>query len=188
MGARNAANDRLCPSDAFEPVRKSIGVDSLDISSSATGGPPVKVTRAINDRISVGVTTGARPQDNGVSVNIDDTRHLRLRRRRKRGVERRHGCRMGVQIVRDSTRPNASRLAWSVRTTAVAHSRRSADRFDQASFGVQLRLAFRRAFARTMSLRMTAVRATFAGFPAFMSSLYFGLHIRIEPVATSAGM
>jgi autotransporter translocation and assembly factor TamB len=71
MGARNAANDRLCLSDAFEPVRKSIGVDSLDISSSATGGPPVKVTRAINDRISVGVTTGARPQDNGVSVNID---------------------------------------------------------------------------------------------------------------------
>ena len=54
-------------------------------------------------------------------------------------------------------------------------------RFDQASFGVQLRLAFRRAFARTMSVRMTAVRPTFAGFPAFIELLALGLHIRIEP-------
>jgi hypothetical protein len=33
-------------------------------------------------------------------------------------------------------------------------------------------LAFRRAFARTISFRMMAVRATFAGFPALVSSLY----------------
>jgi translocation and assembly module TamB len=64
--------------DAFERLRRTLGVDSLDISTSATGGATVGATRAINDRISVGVTTGARPQDNGVNVNLDVTRHLRL--------------------------------------------------------------------------------------------------------------
>jgi translocation and assembly module TamB len=64
--------------DAFENVRKSLGVDSLDISTSATGGARVSATRAINDRVSVGVTTGARPQDNGVNLNFDVTRHVRL--------------------------------------------------------------------------------------------------------------
>ncbi len=64
--------------DAFENVRKSLGVDSLDISSSATGGALVGATRAINDRVSVGVTTGARPQDNGVNLNFDVNRHVRL--------------------------------------------------------------------------------------------------------------
>jgi translocation and assembly module TamB len=64
--------------DAFENVRKSLGVDSLDISSSATGGTVVSATRAINDRVSVGVTTGARPQDNGVNLNYDVNRHVRL--------------------------------------------------------------------------------------------------------------
>jgi translocation and assembly module TamB len=65
-------------SDAFERLRRTLGVDSLDISTNATGGATVGATRAINDRISVGVTTGARPQDNGVNVNLDVTRHLRL--------------------------------------------------------------------------------------------------------------
>src|SRR6202034_692124 len=80
--------------DAFENVRKSLGVDSLDISSSATGGTVVSATRAINDRVSVGVTTGARPQDNGVNLNFDVSRHVRLQaggdssggRRAARGV------------------------------------------------------------------------------------------------------
>lgn len=64
--------------DAFEHLRRTLGVDSLDISTSATGGPTVGATRAINDRISVGVTSGARPQDNGVNVDLDVTQHLRL--------------------------------------------------------------------------------------------------------------
>ena len=64
--------------DAFEHVRKSLGVDSLDVSSSRTGGALVSATRAINDRVSVGVTSGARPQDNGVNLNYDVTRHVRL--------------------------------------------------------------------------------------------------------------
>jgi translocation and assembly module TamB len=64
--------------DAFERLRRTLGVDSLDISTSATGGATVGATRAINDRISVGVTTGARAQDNGVNANFDVTRHLRF--------------------------------------------------------------------------------------------------------------
>ena len=50
------------------------------------------VTRAINDRISVGVTTGARPWDNGVNVNLDVTRHLRL----QAGVDASGGSSAGV--------------------------------------------------------------------------------------------
>ena len=80
--------------DAFEGVRKSLGVDSLDISSSATGGPLVGATRAINDRISVGVTTGARPQDNGVSVDFDVTRHVRL----QAGVDASGGSSAGIGV------------------------------------------------------------------------------------------
>ena len=58
---------------AFEQLRRSLGVSSLNIGSSATGNgsPLLGIGRAINDRISVGVTTGARPRDNGVSVDLD---------------------------------------------------------------------------------------------------------------------
>ena len=78
--------------DAFEGLRKTLGVDSLDISTSATGGALVGATRAINDRISVGVTTGARPWDNGVNVDLDVTRHLRL----QAGVDASGGSSAGV--------------------------------------------------------------------------------------------
>ncbi len=78
--------------DAFERLRKALGVDSLDISTSATGGALVGATRAINNRISVGVTTGARPWDNGVNVNLDLTRHLRL----QAGVDASGGSSAGV--------------------------------------------------------------------------------------------
>jgi translocation and assembly module TamB len=78
--------------DAFERLRKTLGVDSLDISTSATGGASVGATRAINDRISVGVTTGARPQDNGVNVNLDVTPHLRL----QAGVDESGGSSAGI--------------------------------------------------------------------------------------------
>jgi translocation and assembly module TamB len=78
--------------DAFERLRRTLGVDSLDISTSATGGAVVGATRAINDRISVGVTTGARPQDNSVNVDLDVTRHLRL----QAGVDAAGGTSAGI--------------------------------------------------------------------------------------------
>jgi len=80
--------------DAFENVRKSLGVDSLDVSTSATGGALLSATRAINDRLSVGITTGARPQDDGVNLNFDVTRHLRL----EAGVDATGGSNAGVGV------------------------------------------------------------------------------------------
>ena len=80
--------------DAFEHLRRSLGVDSLDISSSATGGALVGATRAINDRVSVGVTSGARAQDNGVNLNFDVTRHVRL----QAGVDASGGSTAGVGL------------------------------------------------------------------------------------------
>jgi len=61
----------------FENLRKSLGVDSLDISTSASGGVTVGVSRYISDRVSVGVKGGAKPEDNGVVVNMDITRHIK---------------------------------------------------------------------------------------------------------------
>jgi translocation and assembly module TamB len=63
--------------DSFERLRKSLGVDNLDIQVGA-GGPTVGVSRYIGDNVSVGVKAGARPEDTGVSVNIDLTRRLKL--------------------------------------------------------------------------------------------------------------
>lgn len=63
--------------DAFERLRKSLGVDNLDIQMGQ-GGPTVGVSRYLNDNISVGVKVGARPEDSGVSVNIDVTKRLKL--------------------------------------------------------------------------------------------------------------
>lgn len=80
--------------DAFEHLRRSLGVDSLDISSSATGGALVGATRAINDRVSLGVTSGARAQDNGVYLNFDVTRHVRL----QTGVDASGGSSAGVGL------------------------------------------------------------------------------------------
>jgi translocation and assembly module TamB len=78
--------------DAFERLRRTLGVDSLDLSTSVTGGALFGATRAINDRISAGVTTGARPQDNGVNVDLDVTRHLRL----QAGVDASGGSSAGI--------------------------------------------------------------------------------------------
>ena len=77
---------------AFEQLRKSLGVDSLDIGSSASGSPTVGVSRAISDRISVRATTGVLPQDNGVSVDLDVSRHIRL----QAGVDASGGSSVGV--------------------------------------------------------------------------------------------
>jgi len=63
--------------DVFERIRRSLGVDNLDVQLGP-GGPTVGVTRAISDNITLGVKAGARPEDSGVSVGIDVTRRLKL--------------------------------------------------------------------------------------------------------------
>jgi len=65
--------------DAFERIRKSLGVDSLDVSVGANGNPTVGLSRSINRRLSVGVKTGTAATDSGVTVDFDVTRHLRLK-------------------------------------------------------------------------------------------------------------
>jgi translocation and assembly module TamB len=64
--------------DAFESLRRSLGVDGLDISLGAEGGPAVGISRAISDRVSVGVKAGASAEQSGVSVDIDVTRRIRV--------------------------------------------------------------------------------------------------------------
>ena len=64
-------------SDLFESTRRALGVDDLDIGFGA-GGPTVGLSRAISDRIRLGVRAGARPESTGVGVDIDLTRRLRI--------------------------------------------------------------------------------------------------------------
>ncbi|VIO77624.1 translocation/assembly module TamB domain-containing protein [Bradyrhizobium ivorense] len=58
-------------------MRRSLGVDNLDVGAGASG-PMVGASRAIGDRLSVGVRTGASPSQSGVSANVDVTRHIRV--------------------------------------------------------------------------------------------------------------
>jgi translocation and assembly module TamB len=77
---------------AFERLRKSLGVDSLDIGMGSSGSPTVGVSRAISDRLSVGVKAGSKPEDSGVSVDFDVTRHIRL----QSGVDAKGSSSLGV--------------------------------------------------------------------------------------------
>ena len=63
--------------DAFESLRRSLGVDSLDITVDASGGPAVGVSRYISDNVRVGVKAGTRPEESGVTVDVDLTRRLK---------------------------------------------------------------------------------------------------------------
>ncbi len=64
--------------DVFESLRRSLGVEGLDISLGAEGGPTVGISRAISDRVSIGVRAGASTEQSGVSVDIDVTRRIRV--------------------------------------------------------------------------------------------------------------
>ena len=64
--------------DTFEQIRRSLGVDTIDISTGTSGDPTVGVSRAINNRVSVGVRAGSSTEDTGVTLDIDLTRRLRL--------------------------------------------------------------------------------------------------------------
>lgn len=64
--------------DAFEKMRKALGVDSLDLDAGGAGGPTVGASRYIMDGVSVGVKTGAKPEQSSVNVGVDVTRGVRL--------------------------------------------------------------------------------------------------------------
>ena len=64
--------------DTFERLRKSLGVDNLDIQMGA-GRADRRRLRAISATTSpLGVKVGAKPEDSGVSVGIDVTKRLKL--------------------------------------------------------------------------------------------------------------
>ena len=58
-------------------MRKSLGVDSLDVQMGARG-PTVGASRYISDNVSVGVRSGATPEQSAVSIDVDVTRRLRV--------------------------------------------------------------------------------------------------------------
>ncbi|MEN3930303.1 translocation/assembly module TamB domain-containing protein [Microvirga sp. W0021] len=64
--------------DVFDETRKALGLDSLDITAGSSGGPAVGASRYINDRISVGVRAGAKPEDNAATINVDITKRLKF--------------------------------------------------------------------------------------------------------------
>ncbi|GLS45037.1 translocation/assembly module TamB domain-containing protein [Methylobacterium brachythecii] len=64
--------------DAFEAARKGLGLDSLDVSTGASGGPAVGASRYIAKDLSVGVKAGAKPADTAATVNYDLTRRIKL--------------------------------------------------------------------------------------------------------------
>jgi translocation and assembly module TamB len=65
--------------DLFEQARKGLGLDSLDVSAGASGGPALGASRYISDRVSVGVKAGAKPADTAVGVDFDVTRRIKLK-------------------------------------------------------------------------------------------------------------
>lgn len=64
--------------DAFEKMRKTLGVDSLDLDAGGANGPTIGASRYIMDGVSVGVRTGAKPEQTSVNVGVDVTRGVRL--------------------------------------------------------------------------------------------------------------
>jgi len=64
--------------DAFEKMRKALGVDSLDLDAGGTNGPTIGASRYIMDGVSVGVRTGAKPEQTSVNVGVDIRRGVRL--------------------------------------------------------------------------------------------------------------
>ncbi|PPD43906.1 MAG: hypothetical protein CTY15_08680 [Methylocystis sp.] len=64
--------------DAFEKMRKALGVDSLDLDAGGANGPTIGASRYIMDGVSVGVKTGSKPEQTSVNVGVDVTRGIRV--------------------------------------------------------------------------------------------------------------
>ncbi|NBN78369.1 hypothetical protein GWI72_08830 [Microvirga tunisiensis] len=60
-------------------LRKSLGLDVVDVNLGATGGPSLAVGKYINDNIYLGVEQGAGRDSSRVKVDIDLSRSLKAR-------------------------------------------------------------------------------------------------------------
>lgn len=65
--------------DIMDSARKSLGLDSLDVSTGSTGSPTVGGSRYISDKLSVGVKAGAKPADTAATVDYDITRRIKVK-------------------------------------------------------------------------------------------------------------
>lgn len=63
---------------ALDSIRRGLGVDTLDVTTDASGGPAVAVGRYINDNISIGARQGATPESSRVTVDIDVTERIKI--------------------------------------------------------------------------------------------------------------
>ncbi|MDB5510834.1 MAG: uncharacterized protein JWR08_317 [Enterovirga sp.] len=64
---------------AFEDIRRSLGLEGLDVGLGSGGGPGVGLSRALNDRVSIGVRAGAGAADTGIGVDVRITDQLKLK-------------------------------------------------------------------------------------------------------------
>jgi translocation and assembly module TamB len=62
---------------SLDRIRRSLGVDSLDLRVDAAGKPTVGASRYITRNTRVGVRTGTKPEDSAVTLGVDLTRRLR---------------------------------------------------------------------------------------------------------------
>lgn len=63
----------------MERMRRSLGVDSLNVGTGADGsGGQVGIGKRLNDKIYLGVKQGTTPNSSQVTIDVDITRNLRL--------------------------------------------------------------------------------------------------------------
>ncbi|QDG77872.1 translocation/assembly module TamB domain-containing protein [Labrenzia sp. PHM005] len=79
LGAAIATLTGGSDSGPLAQIRKSLGLDAIDIDTSGEDGPSVSVGRYINDNIYLGVEQGTRSDSSRVKVDIDLDRGLKVR-------------------------------------------------------------------------------------------------------------
>ncbi|MDF2996662.1 MAG: hypothetical protein K0R27_2299 [Xanthobacteraceae bacterium] len=63
----------------MDKMRRSLGVDSLDVGTNAAGtGGQVDIGKRLNDKIYMGVKQGTTPNSSQVTVDVDITKNIRL--------------------------------------------------------------------------------------------------------------
>jgi translocation and assembly module TamB len=62
----------------LEKMRRSLGVDSLDVQLGPDGSPRVGLSRYVMPNFSVGVRTGAKPTDSAATMSVDVTKRVRV--------------------------------------------------------------------------------------------------------------
>jgi translocation and assembly module TamB len=63
----------------LDKVRRSLGVDALDVGANAAGtGGEIGIGKRLNDRIYLGVKQGTQPGSSKVTVDVDITRNIRV--------------------------------------------------------------------------------------------------------------